>query len=502
MSGVTVIKGPMILPMDGRDTVIQRGDLWLRDGRIVAILRPGDPPPALAEAVETIEASGRIVMPGLINGHSHSSTGLQRGTIFGAPLDLYVIRAMARTVRRTPRQVYVSAMLEAMELLRTGTTAVIDHLRYTALPSNDAIDAALSAYRDVGIRAVVAPMFEDKPYIDSLPIDPEDLPADIRARWRASTPPDPEAYFDVMASALSRWRGAAGRLDLMLGVDGPQRCSDRLLDLTGQFAERHAVGLHTHVLEAKTQALVAADRYGGSLVRQLDRFGLVGPRSSLVHFVWCTDDDIALAAERDVNIVHNPISNLQLGSGLQPTSRLLAAGLNVGLGTDGSSGAAMSLFEQAKFASLLSRISELDDARWIGAAQALRMATANGARLIGQAGQLGVIAPGARADLTIIDARRPLHQPFGDPWNHLLAYETGANVETVLVAGEVVLRDGRPTKVDQDAILAEAADLAAADLEANQAGLAVVERERPEFHRLLLAALRRSSPVERHAVLR
>src|SRR5205823_2577947 len=155
------------------------------------------------------------------------------------------------------------------------------------------------------------------------------------------------------------WHGR-GRSRVLLGVDGPQRCTQSLLEMTGDFAAKHGLGLHTHLLEAKTQALMAPAESGGSFVAYLDRFGLIGPKSSLAHFVWCSERDIELAAERGVTIVHNPVSNLLLGSGLQPTARLLEAGIPVALGSDSGSCTGLGLFEQAKLTLLLSRISQTD----------------------------------------------------------------------------------------------------------------------------------------------
>ena len=132
--------------------------------------------------------------------------------------------------------------------------------------------------------------------LDSMPIDFTQLPPAVQQRWRAMAKPAPEGYFELM-DALAGWRGKDGRLDLMLGVDGPQRCTPRLLEMTGAYAEKHAMGLHTHLLEAKTQLMMAPPDTGGSLVALLDRYGLVGPRSSFAHFVWGSERDMALAAE-------------------------------------------------------------------------------------------------------------------------------------------------------------------------------------------------------------
>jgi 5-methylthioadenosine/S-adenosylhomocysteine deaminase len=350
------------------------------------------------------------------------------------------------------------------------------------------------------MRAVVAPMFEDRRYIDTLPIDQAKLPSAIRARWQAVMPPPHAPYFAMMEEVVTAWRGHA-RVGVMLGVDGAQRCTPDLLERTGDFARRHGVGLHTHLLEGKTQVLVAPPAYGGSFVALLDRYGLIGPKSSLAHFVWATDRDIEIAADRGVVVVNNPVSNLLLGSGLQPTGRLLERDIRVALGSDGCAGNAVSLLEQAKVSMLLSRISQPDCDRWITAPQALRMATRNGAAALGEPERLGTIAAGAIADLAVFDLSGPMHCPLGDVWNHLVMYESGRAVDTVFVAGEIVLRNGRCTRIDEDAVRAAARDHAARDQSANAAGVAQARGERGAYQPMILEALQRDIAVSRFARL-
>jgi cytosine/adenosine deaminase-related metal-dependent hydrolase len=242
--------------------------------------------------------------------------------------------------------------------------------------------------------------------------------------------------------------------------------------------------------------------YHGSFVAYLDHFGLIGPKSSLAHFVWCTDRDIELAAERRANVVNNPVSNLLLGSGLQPTARLLEAGINVGLGSDGGSGNAVSLLEQAKFSMLLSRISQPDCDRWITAAQALRMATVGGAGVLGEPGTLGVIEVGARADIAIIDLDSRAYRPLGDMWNHLVMYESGSAVDTVIVGGKVVVKSGRCTSIDEEEVYAHANELAAQDGVANAQYLRECHAERRAFQPLILEALQRNTEIDRFAHLK
>jgi cytosine/adenosine deaminase-related metal-dependent hydrolase len=479
----------------------EHADVWIEGGRVAALTAP-DAAPHFDGELETIDGRGTLAIPGLVNGHTHSQSALLQGTVPGEPLDLFVIRAMARRAPRSRRAVYVSAMVHAMAMLKRGITAHIDHLRDGLVPTREGVEAALEAYRDIGIRAVVAPMYEDRTYLDSLPVDQHALPEETRQRLRSAKRPPPEEYFSVMEDLLPRWRGADGRLDLMLGVDGPQRCTPRLLEMTGGFASRHRIGLHTHLLEAKTQHLMAPPEHGGSFVRYLDQFGLINERSSLAHFVWCTDDDVALAAERRVNVVHNPVSNLILGSGIQPAAGLLRGGVNVALGTDGQSGSAVSILEQAKFASLLSRVCDTDPACWVDPRTAFRLATEGGAGVVGLSGELGRIEPGARADIALIDVTGAAWQPRGDVYHHLVMYETGANVRTVLVEGEVVVRDGCCVRVNEHEVLEEAQSIASGLARQNEQSLAMVDQDSPHLMALLIDALERRAELNRFADLR
>ncbi len=476
-------------------------DIWIEGGRVAALSAP-DAPPHFAGTVEDIEGRGTLAIAGLVNAHTHSQSALLQGTVPGEPLDLFVIRAMARRAPRSRRAAYVSAMVHAMAMLKRGITAHIDHLRDGLLPTAEGVEAALEAYRDIGIRATVAPMYEDRMYLDSLPIDQQRLPEDTRQRLRSAKRPPPDDYFALIEQLLPRWRGAAGRLDVMLGVDGPQRCTRGLLEMTGEFAARHRIGLHTHLLETKTQHLMAPPEHGGSFVRYLDQFGLINERSSLAHFVWCTDDDVALAAERRVNVVHNPVSNLVLGSGIQPAARLAREGVNVALGTDGQSGAAVSILEQAKFASLLSRVCDIDPAHWVDPRTAFGFATAGGAGVLGPAAELGRIEPGARADIALIDVTGAAWQPRGDVYHHLVMYENGANVRTVLVEGEVVVRDGCCVRVNEGEVLAEAESIATGLARANEPWLAAVDQDSPHLMKVLIEALERRTRLNRFADLR
>jgi len=496
---LTQISGALIGHPDSGE-ILDGTDLWIADGRILALLPAGSPAPRPGP-VETLSFKNALVIPGMINAHSHSMSALLRGTNPGMPLDLFLMEA---TARRTPKDlayVRASAISQSIEMLKSGVTAVLDHFRFGAVPSIEAVAAAVGAYEAIGIRANVAPMFQDRTFLESLPYGRRPLPPVLEARWRSAKPADADAYFGLMRELVAQMRGKP-TIKVMLGTDGPLCCTPRVLERVADFSAQHDLGNHAHLLEAKTETQMIPPDCGGSVIAYLDRYGLVTPKHSLAHFVWCTDRDIELCAERGINVVHNPSSNLLLGSGIQPTARLLAAGVNVALGSDGTSGSNVSLFEKARLATMLSRVSELDYAKWLSARQVIRMATTNGGPVLGEPNTLGVIRPGAHADLAILDLTTPVYRPRGDLWIHMALYETGASVDTVLVGGEVVLRHGRCTRINEDDVFAEVDAITAREVAANGPFVAVPQADREAFEPIVLDALSQPAPVNRFADLR
>lgn len=490
------LAGGTVLTFDDRMAVHDGGEVWFRDGRIVAAGMPGVWRPAAGEPVETVDASGRIVVPGFVNAHSHSYTAILKGTVEKDPLDIYMLHVIAAGAAMTPREIYVSAQLDALSMLRFGITSVIDHHSERPALTAAGLDAVCRAFDDIGIRATVAPMFSDKPYIDTIPLDPDALPAEIREWYAAAPVPDPAAYFAIVADALA----ASGRVRVVLGVDGPQRCSGQLMRMTAEFQRRHGAALHTHMLETKTQA---AMRRGEGFVRRMVDSGILNERSSLVHFIWSRDDDIAAAREAGVTVVHCPQSNLMLGAGICPVLRLREAGIQVAFGTDGSNCGPANYLENLRLATGLMRLTEPDFEKWPDSDMVLKEAYAAGARAAGWPGETGEIAPGARADLVVFRPLAHLHRPMEDPYRHLLHYENGSSVESVWVDGRMVVEDGRVVTVDEDALIAEAEEISArrrASLPPEAA--ARIEAQHSAFRSMILEQLAADAGMERRVSLR
>lgn len=458
MAALTCIDGATLVTLDAAQTVIDGGQIWMEGDTIVFAGARGDFKPPEGAEVTLVDGSKRVAMPGLVNGHVHSYGALLKGTVDAEPLDVFMINAIAGAGKRSPRDAYISAMLGAVEMVATGTTGCLDHCSHRPAHTPEALDAICQAYSDIGMRAAVAPMFSDLPFVDTVPFG-DDMPDAAALGFLPSEPVPHDAYFEIMTEAVAR-RKDDPLVNIMLGADSPQRCSDALLRRAGAFCAEHGIGNHTHLLEARTQWAMAKDRDPRGFVAYLADCGLAGPLSSFAHFVWFSDEDLEHLIAAGATVVHNPSSNMILGSGIQPLLTLAEAGVPVAFGSDGLNAGNAVMFEKTRLAALLHRVTETDSTRWLTAGPLLRMGTVNGARLLGAEGARGMLAAGQAADIVLLDRDALTMTPLGEPQTQLVHYETGAAVTEVYVAGQQILADGQPTQVDRAAILEEARDIA------------------------------------------
>ena len=403
-----------------------------------------------AANARVIDATGMIVMPGLINAHTHSNQSIEKGLCDALPLDAWMVVASYGGAGATlgPRDLYLSTMVGALEMVSTGTTAVLDCPRCDPRWFDDGMDQIMFAYRDVGMRANVAAQYSDLDFLDSLPMA---LIGEDRPRARTGTVPEIVARIEPY---LERWRDRHPRLRPMLGPSSLPRCSTELFAASLEVARRHEVALHTHLLSAKSQVPLARSRYGGSTVDFLRRMGGVQPWTSFAHAIWLDDEEISLLGSLGATVVHNPVSNLKLGAGIAPVPAMLRAGVAVALGTDGaSSNDGQNMFETLKAAAILQRPSVPQD-QWPTALETLRMCWDGGSRALGQ--RLGRIAPEFRADLVLLRPGELRLAPKEQMANQLVYAELGRSVDTVLVDGEVVMAGSRIVSVDADALRVEA----------------------------------------------
>ncbi|HVI84567.1 MAG TPA: amidohydrolase family protein [bacterium] len=445
--GVRIVGG-QVLTLDGNAGPIHDGEVVV-DGDTIAYVGPQRPAGPGETGYLTLNAHGSLVLPGLVNGHTHSYGVFAKGGVDGMPLDLFVpaVTALGEALR-DEEDLYLAAALTAAEALRSGTTCLLDHLRYPFRLGCQAFEAAARGYLDAGVRATIAPMFGDRPFEDTLP-----QTGSRPAAARADIAGDADAYLAACAQAVPRLHGARGRMQFFLGTDGPQRCTPYLLRRSREFLDAYPVGMQSHVYETATQRVRGGQLYGTSLVAVLEDFGLLGPRLSLVHFVWPEGEDLQRVRRAGATVVHCPGANLQLGSGIAPVPEMTEMGIPVALGTDGANSLDLSLWTQIRLAALLHRVTHPWYRSWLTSAAVLRMATCGGAAAHRLSGQIGVLRAGAKGDVILLDPRASAVAAGRDPALNLVMRETGASVHTVLVGGEIVVRDGRCVRIDEADLL-------------------------------------------------
>ncbi|MCZ8182657.1 MAG: amidohydrolase [Beijerinckiaceae bacterium] len=456
--GTLLIRQAMILTLDAGDRIFDCCDILIRDGVIEAVgMVPAE---ANAMADRVIEARGMLAVPGLVNAHMHSQSGTMAG--FGDRLShpAFMWLTQAHTSRRTPEEIRLAVLLCAAQMLQSGTTAAIDHFpgqRFTLAE----MDAVLTAWAETGMRVTLGMRFFDGAFSDIVPAG-AGLPPELSAAAASVDILQPHplaALREEMPDIIRRWHGHAGRIGVFPAPSNPDRCSDEALVFCAELAEQHDLGIHTHLLETRAQAEIAARRYGTTTVEHLDRLGVLSGRWSCAHCIWLNDDDIARMARHGVVAVHNPESNARIGAGRMRTPDLLAAGVPIALGTDGSGANDNLILQEAmRAAALLHRADLPDRARWVSARDALRMATEGGAKALRRDGEIGVLAPGFRADLALYRLDHPWWVPVNDPVAQMVFAETGAAVSHVLVDGHLLVEDGKIIAFDAAGALAEISD--------------------------------------------
>jgi 5-methylthioadenosine/S-adenosylhomocysteine deaminase len=453
-----LIRGGRIYDHDGDIHQPATADVLIRGGfieRIAPHLVPG-------EGVEVLDAAGKLVIPGFVNAHYHSHDVMAKGLFEELPFDVWMMHSNPKGFgRRSHEEVRVRTLIGAAESLRNGITTIQDFL--TIEPQEEAyVDTVLSAYAEAGIRVVFAIAARDRGALDIAPFFAKNLPEPVRSRLAGQ---------DRSASdELAFVAGQLGRLGMApteiqtwaLAPSGPQRCSAELLEGIAALSREHGLPVFTHVYETRVQAAAAQMDTSGSLIDKLARAGLMNDRLSVVHGVWLSARHIAQIADAGARVVHNPISNLKLKSGVAPILDLYRAGVDMALGCDNCSCAeSQNIFTAMRMLCLLPAVTDPDPGP-INAGYALRAATLSGARAVGLGDKVGALKAGMAADIVILDLNEPAFVPFNSAARQIVYAESGRAVETVFVNGRPVVRGGKLVTVDEAKLAAEAAELAPA----------------------------------------
>ncbi len=449
-----IVQGGQVLQPDG---TTREQDIRIEAGIITELGSGSD-----WEDDDFVDARGRLVAPGLINTHCHSNENFFKGCFDNLPLELWLLFSypLLATPRQTPREIYVRTMLGCIEMLKSGCTTVVDFLYEFPDMTDESVGAAMQAYLDSGMRVLLIVSASDTVYYETTPIAMELLTPELKAKIDAEPIPSAEESLQLTDAVRRRWHGVENRLMVGLGPSGPQRCSDRQLQLSAEYAARHDLHLHIHTLETKMQAYSGHLYYGKTIVEHLSELHFLSPRVSLNHAIWLTEHDIELIAASGASTTHNLLSNFKLGSGISPVPELLARGINVSLGTDGkSSNDSQDMYEVVKTVALVHKTQQPEFTTWLGAAEAWRMGTLGGAKSVGMEGQVGTIAEGQRADLVLFDLATVPFIPLNNPLQQLVYCLSSRSVDTVVVEGQVVVKDGLLTRVNERDLLQEGTEL-------------------------------------------
>jgi 5-methylthioadenosine/S-adenosylhomocysteine deaminase len=453
-----LIRGGRIYVHDGDIHQPATADVLIGGGIIERIA----PHLVSGEGVEVLDATGKLIIPGFVNAHYHSHDVMAKGLFEELPFDVWMMHSNPKGFgRRSHEEVRVRTLIGAAESLRNGITTIQDFL--TIEPQEEAyVDTVLSAYAEAGIRVVFAIAARDRGALDIAPFFAKNLPEPVRSRLAGQ---------DRSASdELAFVAGQLGRLGMApteiqtwaLAPSGPQRCSAELLEGISALSREHGLPVFTHVYETRVQAAAAQMDTSGSLIDKLARAGLMNDRLSIVHGVWLSARHIAQIADAGARVVHNPISNLKLKSGVAPILDLYRAGVDVALGCDNCSCAeSQNIFTAMRMLCLLPAVTDPDPGP-INAAYALKAATLSGARAVGLGDKVGALKPGTAADIVILDLNEPAFVPFNSAARQIVYAESGRAVETVFVNGRPVVRGGKLVTVDEAKLAAEAAELAPA----------------------------------------
>jgi len=420
-----VIAGGTIVTMDERLRVIEGGSLVVDGGNIVGVLGPDESP---GPADDTIDASGHLVIPGLVNAHGHAAMTLLRGIADDLALlewlENYIFPAESNNV--SPEFVYIGTKLGCVEMARTGTTTYADMYYFE--------EEAARATAEVGIRGVLGQSVIGFPA------------------------PDYATPEQALAGASSFIEKYADHPLVMPSV-APHALYTTDLDIIKQahaIARQHDVLFQIHAVEPPSENDDMIAKLGKRTIEALDDAGVLTEGVVLHHSIWLNDNDIARIARSGASASHNPESNMKTASGLSPVAELLAAGVPVGLGTDGAaSNNNLDMFEEMDSAAKLHKLV-LEDPTAMPAKTVFRLATMGSAEALGIADRVGSLEVGKLADIVLIDVRRPELTPLYDVYSHLVYAVKGAHVGTVLVGGNLVVENRQMVTVDETRIMAEA----------------------------------------------
>ncbi len=418
-----LISGATVITMESYDSVIPVGEIAVDGQRIVHVGGRGTTPGGF-KPEKVINGDGMLAIPGFVNCHTHAAMTLLRSYADDLPLMQWLEEKIWPFEARMERDdIYWGTMLCCLEMIRSGTTTFADMYFH--------MNTVAKAVEKSGMRA--------------------DL-----SRGMIGTSPESEKTIAYSRDFVNSWhRQANGRITVRLGPHAPYTCPPDYLKKVIELATEMGVGIHIHLAETGDEINIIKEKYGTTPIQLMDSIGLFDIPVLAAHCVHLDERDIQILAEKKVGIAHNPESNMKLASGVAPVISLLKAGALVGLGTDGaSSNNNLDMLEEMRSAALLQKVSTMDPLA-LPSFEALAMATAKGAKVLGLGDELGMLKEGYKADIILVDTRRPHFYPRHDWMAHMVYASQSADVDTVIIDGEVVMEGRKVLTIDEDEVYSE-----------------------------------------------
>jgi 5-methylthioadenosine/S-adenosylhomocysteine deaminase len=418
--GKLLIKNATVITMESHDSVISGGEIAIDGAEIVGVGPAGSAPGDFIPE-KTIDATGMVALPGLVNTHTHAAMTLLRSYADDLPLMKWLEEKIwPLEARLEEEDIYWGTLLCCLEMIKSGTTTFADMYFF--------MDQAARAVEKAGLRANLS-------------------------RGMIGVGPEAQQALDYGPGFVERWHGGAGgRISVRLGPHAPYTCPPDYLKKVIDLAGRLGVGIHIHLAETRSEVDDMLKMYGKTPIQLADSLGLFELPVLAAHCVHLDQRDIEILALKKAGVAHNPQSNMKLASGVAPVTAMLKAGVTVGLGTDGAaSNNNLDMLEEMRSAALLQKVSTMDPLA-LPSFQALHMATAGGARALGLEDQVGMLKTGLKADLILLETRKPHLFPRNDWMAHMVYAAQSADVDTVIIDGQTVMEGRRVTTIDEDEV--------------------------------------------------
>jgi Cytosine deaminase and related metal-dependent hydrolases len=428
-----LIDNVSIVPMTGFNQIIEKGYIVI-EGNTIHTVGTGKAPDD--DYGQKLDGTNRLALPGFINAHTHAAMTLLRGYADDMPLMEWLEQKVwPLEAKLTAEDVYWGTMLAIVEMIKSGTTCFADMYFF--------MGEVARAVEKTGIRAVLA-------------------------RGMVGVGPDNELALAESRDLFARWNGSGnGRINIILGPHAPYTCPPDYMQRVMGLAEELGVGLHIHLAETAGEAADSERIYGRSPVAQMESLGLFDHPVLAAHCVHLTDYDIAVLAKYKAGVVHNPESNMKLASGIAPVPQMLKAGIPVALGTDGaSSNNNLDMLQEMRTCALLHKVNSMDPTV-LPAYQALEMATTNGARALRLDNQIGQLDKGKKADIILCRLDQAHMLPRYDLIANLVYSGQAADVNTVIIDGNIIMQDRIIRTFDEQEVLEKAKQAAARLVTAN-----------------------------------